>query len=275
MNVSSALFIPADRSDLVGKAQRVDAGAIILDLEDGVGLAAKDSARSQLADHLGTLRSSTRSLVAVRVNHPGTAAFTDDLAALPVGLDAVVVPKLEHGADAGDALGSLEAAGHGGVGVVAGIESAAGVLHAEEVLGMPGISGCYFGAEDLIGDVGGRRSEQGLEVLYARSRVALCARVAEVPALDQIVADFRNDERFADDADQGRSLGYAGKICIHPAQVPLANAAFTPDEHEVAAAREVLAALSGGGVAVVNGQMVDGPMGVAARRTLDRAGLDA
>lgn len=275
MNVRSALFIPADRADLVAKAHRVAAGSIILDLEDGVGFDAKARAREQLATLLATLRAEVASLVAVRINHPASPAFAEDLAALPGGLDAVVVPKLASAGEAADALGALEAAGHGSVGIVAGIESAAGVLHAEDVLGVAGVIGCYFGAEDLIGDLGGRRSEEGLEVLYARSRVAMCARVAGLPALDQIVPDFRNDGRFADDAGHGLALGYTGKVCIHPAQVPLAESAFTPDAFEVEAARAVLAALARGGVAVVEGRMVDEPMGVQARRTLARAGLEA
>lgn len=275
MNVRSALFIPADRADLAAKAGRVAAGAVILDLEDGVGFDAKDSARNQLGTLVESLRAGTSSLLAVRVNHPTSPAFADDLAALPHGLDAVVVPKLDQADHAADALGALEAAGHEGLGLLAGIETAAGVLHAEAVLGTEGVTGCYFGAEDLIGDLGGRRSEEGLEVLYARSHVAICARVAGVPALDQIVADFRDDGRFTEDAAQALALGYAGKMCIHPAQVPLAEAAFTPTEDEIAEARAVLEALRGGGVAVVGGQMVDGPMAEAARRTLARAGLQA
>ena len=275
MNIRSALFIPADRADLVAKAGRVDAGAVILDLEDGVGFDAKASARQQLGELLDLLRETTKSLVAVRVNHPSSPMFSEDLGALPQGLDAVVVPKLAGAAEAADALGALEAAGQAAVGLVAGIETAAGVLNANETLSLRGITGCYFGAEDLVGDLGGRRSAEGLEVLYARSHVAICARVAGIAALDQIVADFGNDDRFLADAAQGRSLGYAGKMCIHPAQVALAESAFTPSADELAEARAILDALSGGGVAVVDGRMVDGPMAEAARRTLARAGLDA
>ena len=275
MNIRSALFIPADRADLVAKAGRVDAGAVILDLEDGVGFDAKASARQQLGELLGLLRETTNSLVAIRVNHPSSPMFSEDLGALPQGLDAVVVPKLASPDEAADALGALETIGHGTAGLIAGIESAAGVLHAEAIVSQPGVSACYFGAEDLIGDLGGRRSAEGTEVLYARSHVAICARVAGVPALDQIVADFGDDERFLADAALGRSLGYAGKMCIHPAQVPIAEQAFTPTPEELAEARAVLAALSAGGVAVVDGRMVDGPMAQAARRTLARAGLDA
>ena len=103
---------------------------------------------------------------------------------------------------------------------------------------------------------------------------ALAARVAGVPLLDMVTTAVRDDDRFAREAREARDLGYAGKLCIHPAQVPLAHAAFTPSAEQQDWARRVLAAsdAAGGGVAVVDGAMVDGPLVAQARRILVLAG---
>ncbi len=125
-------------------------------------------------------------------------------------------------------------------------------------------------------DVGGVRTADNTEVLYARSRVALAARVAEVHAIEQIVADFRDDARYLADAEQARALGYQGKLCIHPAQVALAHRAFTPSAEEVVRARKLLAAYElaaarGEATLDFGGEMVDGPMARRARGVLDAA----
>ena len=99
-----------------------------------------------------------------------------------------------------------------------------------------------FGAEDFISDIGGRRTPEGREVLYARSRVVLAAKAAGLAALDQVVIDIRDDERFRRDAVEGRSLGYTGKMCLLPRQVALANEIFTPDRDEIDWSRRLVAA---------------------------------
>ena len=129
--------------------------------------------------------------------------------------------------------------------LVVGLETALGVADARILLAR-GVSGAYFGAEDFIADIGGRRTGGSEEVLYARSQVCLAARLAGIPAVDQVVTDLADDERFLTDAQAGRNLGYQGKICIHPRQVALAHRVFTPTEAELAHARQVLAAGDGG-----------------------------
>jgi citrate lyase subunit beta/citryl-CoA lyase len=277
----SLLTAPASRPDLMDKAPRSGPDAVFLDLEDGVPPGAKVSARpdaraaaeSLLADH-------PKLLVFVRVNGLSTPWFHDDVAeALPPGLTGVVVPKLESSADVDAAVGALDGAGLGGLRLMAGIESAAGVARVEEVLRAP-VAWCYFGAEDYVADLGGARTPENLEVLYARSRVALAARVAGVHAIDQIVADLRDETRYVHDAEQGRALGYQGKLCIHPAQVALAHQVFTPSSEEVERARRLLAAYDAAaaeGEATIDfeGEMVDEPMARRARATLAAVGDDA
>jgi citrate lyase subunit beta/citryl-CoA lyase len=137
-----------------------------------------------------------------------------------------------------------------------------------------GLVGAYFGAEDYIADMGGYRTAENTEVLYARSQVALAARLAGIAALDQVVTAVRDDAAFRADAQQARALGYAGKLCIHPAQVALTHEVFTPGEAEVAHARAVLAA-SVSGVGLLDGEMVDDVHVRMAHATLARAGAHA
>jgi citrate lyase subunit beta/citryl-CoA lyase len=131
------------------------------------------------------------------------------------------------------------------------------------------VDAVYFGAEDYIADLGGRRTENGAEVLYARSEVRLAAYLAEVAAVDQAVVAIRDDEQFRKDAERGRAIGYAGKICVHPRQVELSHEIFTPSPEEVEHARAVMRAAENG-VAVVDGQMVDDVHVRMARTVLSR-----
>jgi citrate lyase subunit beta/citryl-CoA lyase len=156
--------------------------------------------------------------------------------------------------------------------VMAGIETAAGVWHVAGALGPP-VTAAYFGAEDYVADLGGVRTAAGQEVLYARSRVALAARLAGIPAVDMIVADFGDDDRFLREGAEARSLGYAGKLCIHPRQVPLAHTAFAPAPAEIAEARRVVAAYdeaarAGRAAVAVDGRMIDEPLAAQARAIL-------
>lgn len=120
--------------------------------------------------------------------------------------------------------------------LVAGIETARGIAAVEELLSA-GIAGAYFGAEDYIADLGGRRTACGNEVLYARSGVALAARLSAVSAIDQAVTNLNDEGRFVADAEQGRDLGFAGKLRIHPSQVALARAIFQPTGRDLDHAR--------------------------------------
>jgi len=186
---------------------------------------------------------------------------------------AVVLPKIDS-VDAMDTVArALDAAGLASVGVIAGIETALGVADARAVLGHPRIVAAYFGAEDFIADMGGVRTASNDEVLFARSAVALAGRLAGVPVLDQVVTDFRDDDRFNRECAEARALGYSGKLCIHPGQVTIANTAFVPSAEEVDRARRMLdayAAASAAGVSAIDfeGQMVDEPLAAQARRVL-------
>ena len=272
----SLLFAPASRPDMCAKLPRSGPDGVVLDLEDAVAPAAKAEARGQARAAAVELRRLHPDLaIFVRVNPPGTEWFADDVAeGLAAELTGVVVPKLESTVEVDRAQELLTQAGREHLRLLAGIETAAGVARAAEVLEHPRVDLAYFGAEDFITDMGGVRTDEGLEVLYARSQVALAARLARVPVLDQVVAAFGDDERFLADAAVGRSIGYSGKLCIHPSQVPLANQCFSPSAQDRDRARALLAvwdeALARGEASVaLEGQMVDEPLARRARALLD------
>lgn len=273
----SLLTVPANRLDLVAKAPRSAPDALFLDLEDGVPPAAKEAARADAVEAARQLRVGHPELqVLVRVNGIATPWFAGDVAdALGPDLTGVVVPKVESAADVATVVDALNAAGLPELPILAGVESAAGVARAEELL-RPPVRWCYFGAEDFVADLGGVRTESNREVLYARSRVVLAARLGDVHPVYQILADFRDDDRYRRDAEEARALGYRGKLCIHPAQVPLAHAVFTPSAAEVDRARRLLAAYEeaasrGEATIAFEGEMVDEPMARRARTVLRAA----
>ena len=273
----SLLTVPANRLDLVAKAPRSAPDALFLDLEDGVPPAAKESARADAVEATRLLTSEHPGIqVLVRVNGLATPWFAGDVAeALGPGVAGVVVPKVESAADVEVVVAALGAAGVPTLPILAGVESAAGVARAEEFLRAP-VRWCYFGAEDFVADMGGVRTESNVEVLYARSRVVLAARLGDVHPVDQILADFRDDDRYRRDAREARALGYRGKLCIHPAQVALAHEVFTPSADEVDHARRLLAAYEeaaarGEATIAFEGEMVDEPMARRARTVLATA----
>ncbi|MCU1375496.1 MAG: Citrate lyase subunit beta-like protein, partial [Actinomycetia bacterium] len=227
---------------------------IVLDLEDAVPAAGKVDARTTMREAAAALAGST---VLVRVNPPATEWFEGDVASLPGGLAGVVVPKYEAPLDVG-------------LPVVAGLETVRGVADAGSILA--GTVACYFGAEDYVADLGGVRTAGNAEVQVARALVGMAARLAGIPALDMVTLDFGDTARFVSEATEARALGYAGKLCIHPAQVGPANEAFVPSADEVDRAQRLLAAFEAGGGATVafEGQMVDEVVARQARALLER-----
>lgn len=265
MDVRSVLFLPANRPKLAEKIAAIGPDVAVLDLEDAVRPAEKDQAREIAVTSLAGLDTGNTRMF-VRVNPPNSAWFSADLGAL-AGLDVgVVVPKYENP----DTLETVRAR-IGDVPVVVGLETAHGVANARDLL-TADVDHTYFGAEDYIADLGGRRTPGGLEVLAARSQVVLAARLGGVGSIDQAVVDVRDEKVFATDANAGRALGYSGKICLHPTQVALAHQIFSPTPEEVAHAERVVAAVeSDSGVAVIDSMMVDEVHLRAARAILARA----
>ncbi len=269
----SLLFAPATNTAVIAKIGTRGADAVVIDCEDATPAEFKVAARAAARAAVPEL-AAAGAVVTVRVNAPLSEWFADDIAtALTPGVAAVVVPKIERLDELDEVSRLLDLAGLRDVGVVAGMETALGVADARPLLAHPRVVAGYFGAEDFIADMGGRRTAGNGEVAYARGLVALAGRLGGVPVLDQVVTDFGDDGRFLHESGEAYSMGYSGKLCIHPRQVALANTAFMPSAAEVDRARRLLTAYeqaqaAGRGAIAFEGQMVDEPLAAQARRII-------
>jgi len=270
----SVLFSPGDRPEMLRKAPETGADTVVFDLEDAVAPGRKAKARDAVAAVLADL--DTDCEVWVRATPTGVAA-DDDLAAVAgAGPDGIVLPKVAS-ADDVRTLARLMGEHDLDAPILALVETAAGVLAADEIASADATDALVFGAEDLAADIGATRTDEGTEVLYARERVVVAASAAGVDAIDTLWTDFEDEDGLRTDAAFARDLGYDGKLAIHPAQVPVINDAFTPDPETVDWAERVLDANTAAeaddrGVFEVDGEMVDAPLIRRAERVLDRAG---
>jgi citrate lyase subunit beta/citryl-CoA lyase len=272
----SLLFVPGDRPDRMAKACGSGADALILDLEDAVAADAKDHARTAIAAFLAEPR---RIPLFVRVNPLDSGLIADDLAAvLPAQPDGIVLPKAEGAAS----LAALDAMLTGEVRILPiASETPAAVFTLGSYGGVtPRLCGLTWGAEDLpaaIGAVSAREADGSYTAPYqlARSLTLFGAHAAGVPAIETVYPDFRDLEGLAAYAARGRRDGFSGMMAIHPSQVAIINAAFTPSADEIAHARAIVdlfAAHPGAGALSLNGKMFDAPHLKAARRLLAQAG---
>jgi citrate lyase subunit beta/citryl-CoA lyase len=272
------LFAPASRPDVLAKLPRANPDGVVLDLEDAVAPNAKADAREHSREAGAMLAREHPDLaVYVRVNAIASEWFADDVArGVPAGATGVVVPKLESAAAVREAAAALDRAGLHDVSILAGIETVAGVIDVGEIVREARVTACYFGAEDYTADLGGVRRADSLEVLWPRAQVAAHAARWGVLALDQVVTELRDEAVFRLDAEMGRSLGFRGKLCIHPAQVAWAHSSFAPSAAEVERARRIVEAFdaavaAGAGSIAFEGQMIDEPLARRARAVLAAA----
>jgi citrate lyase subunit beta / citryl-CoA lyase len=305
----SWLFVPGDSERKQAKALESGADALILDLEDSVDPAQLPAARARVRQLLAARSAHSAPELWVRINTPQGRAWREDLAAVfgPAGKRkgssggrqapaGVVLPKVSGPAQLGQVAAHLSA-----------LEKARGLTRGatrllviatetpQGLLSLPQypaalerkravaarLAGLTWGAEDLgaaLGATGRRDAAGALTFTFALARTAclLTAAALGVQAIDGVQVDFRNAAGLTGELAEARRDGFSGKLAIHPAQVDAINAAFTPTEEERAHARAVLAAFAaagGAGVASLDGQMIDRPHLVAARRVLAAAGL--
>ena len=265
----SKLFVPASRPELFAKAMASEADGLSFDLEDAVDEAMKGQAREHLAGFLRSLQPGHGKTIIVRVNGLETPHFAEDLAAIVgPGLDIVNLPKPESADDVracADALAKAEQrAGSPPIRILANIESPRALRCAAEIAtASPRVAGLQAGWGDLIEPLDiDRYNPAMIEALLLAIRVA--AGEGGVWAYDGAYANIKDTEGYRREAESARRLGYLGKSCIHPTQVPIANAVFRPTDAEIAHSLQVVeaarvAAEKGVGAFTVNGKMVDAP----------------
>ncbi|MFI5046737.1 MAG: HpcH/HpaI aldolase/citrate lyase family protein [Acidimicrobiia bacterium] len=263
-SMRSLLFAPGNRPDVCAKLPRSRPDAAVLDLEDAVPPQLRVDARPLVRNEGAELaRAHPEITWYVRVNAVASEWFAGDIAdALGPELDGVVVPKVDTVDQITEVADALARAGLAHLHVLAGLETALGVADARTILDQPAVVAAYFGAEDYIADIGGVRTAGSAETLYARSRVALAARLGGALALDQVVTTLNDEDAYLADARAGRAMGFHGKLCIHPAQVSLARRVFSPSPDDVERARRLVTAYddaiaSGRASIAFEGQMID------------------
>ena len=248
MALRSFLFAPGNHARRVEKALTLPADAVILDLEDAVAISEKPATRELVVAAFGKPR---HGRLYVRVNAYTTDwCYADIVTVARSGLDGIILPKVEIA----DQLRSIDwllanlererGLPIGGIDLVPIIETALGMSNVGAIAGSGSrTKRLAFGAGDYTLDLGMVWSRDEAELLPARSAVVMASRAAGIePPLDTVWADLRDAEGFARSSERAAALGFQGKMCIHPDQIAVTNAAFSPSAQQLSWAKRVVAA---------------------------------
>lgn len=264
MSEKSFLFVPGNRPERFDKACAAGADAVILDLEDAVAAAGKDAARDAVR---AWLRQGGRAWL--RVNGADTPWHAGDLALLDSpGVLGVLLPKAERAEE----LEALARRIKPGTPLIPLVETAIGLWHARELASVPGVQRLAFGSVDFQLDLS--IQGDGEELLFARSQLVLASRVAGVlPPVDGVTVAIDDESVLQADVARARRLGFGGKLCIHPKQVPAIQVGFRAPAADLAWARQVIEAAEAAGHDAVRleGKLVDKPIIDRARALLQEA----
>lgn len=273
------MFVPGNNPGMLQNADIYGADTIILDCEDAVSIAEKDSARNLVYQAIKEMHYKTE--VAVRINHISTPYGWDDLKLilgakpdlirLPMAQNADEIRQIdefitkaeeEHGFPAGSIL------------MMGAIETPKGLRQAYEIAtASPRMVALAIGAEDFIANLKTSRSQSGRELFTARGELLLAARAAGVQCIDTVYSDVNNEEGFKRELELIKEMGFDGKSVVNPRQIPIVHQFFAPTAKEIEHAERVLAAYKEAlakksGVISLNGKMIDLPIVARAERTL-------
>ena len=277
----SKLFVPASQPALFPKAFASTADAICFDLEDSVLPTQKAQARRNLREVLAS-GFNPRQTIIVRVNHVRSADFIDDLsAAVFPAVSVLTLPKVEDPSEIRDAAAVLLALEkernlEQPLAILVTIESPRGLRLAESIATADArVAGLQLGLADLFEPLGIQQNDMSA-AHQVRFRLRLAAGEAGVPCFDSAFSNFKDEEGYVREAEMARSLGFAGKSCIHPDQIALANRIFSPSPEEIAAALRCVeaarqASTAGSGAFALDGHMIDEPFIRRAEAILQRA----
>lgn len=278
----SMLFLPGNSPNILLNADFLGADSIILDLEDAVALTEKDSARILVRNAIRSLNY-TREVI-VRINPVDSPYWQKDLQQiLPVKPDMIMPTKVSCAKDVtvvAEEISRLEAQcgfAENTVKLIPLIETALGVENAYEIASAsPRVAAIFLGGEDFTADMRCKRTKEGTEILYARSRMVLAARAAGVDVYDTPWTDVEDYDGLIEDAKFAKGLGFSGKSSISPRHIPFINEVFSPTEEEIQYAKDVFATIEkakaeGKGVVSLRGKMIDAPIVTRARQVLEAA----
>ena len=279
----SMLFIPGNTPNLLINSPYLGADAVIYDLEDAVSPAEKDSARILVRNTLRSVDLGGRETI-VRINAIDTEYWKKDIDAVaPQRPSILMVPKSSRAEDiqaVDDYVTRVEerlGAPQHAIRLMPLIETALGVENAFSIAAAsPRVAALFLGAEDLTADLRCQRTKEGREIEYARTRLVVAARAANVDVYDTPFTDVNDDEGIWDDARVAKSLGFTGKASISPRHIQAINAVFSPTQAEVDYAYDVMDAIraareQGKGAIALRGKMIDAPIVARAQQTIDMA----
>ena len=281
--IRSMLFLPGNNPNMLINGSVLGADAVIFDLEDAVSPAEKDAARVLVRNTLRYMDFAGCQRI-VRINSTDTAYWKADLdAILPEKPDLILLPKTGTAQDAlmADAyITELEeklGLPANSVGLMPLIETALGVENAFSIASScKRIYALFLGAEDLTADLRCKRTKEGREIEYARTRLVVAARAADVEVYDTPFTDVNDDAGIWTDAELAKALGFTGKASISPRHLEAINQTFSPTIAEIDYAYEVLEAIAmakaqGKGAIALRGKMIDAPIVARAQRTIEMA----
>ncbi|MCF7953626.1 MAG: HpcH/HpaI aldolase/citrate lyase family protein [Spirochaetales bacterium] len=277
------LYVPGSNAGMVKDANIYRSDSIMFDLEDSVSMKEKDTARFLIFNALRTLDYEGTETV-VRINGLDTPFGKDDIRAMVRARpDIIRLPKTESPKDVEDVealvLAEERKNGYeeGTIKLMAAIESPLGVINAYPIAcASRRLIGIAIGAEDFVTAMKTKRSPEGTELLFARSRILIAARAAGINALDTVFSDVNDEEGLIRETEHIKQLGFDGKSIISPRQIAPIHRIFSPKEEEVVFAKRVAEAIKraeaeGSGVISLDGKMVDKPIVERAYRVLDLA----
>ena len=275
--------MPGDDRRKIEKATTLGVDCICMDMEDGVAITRKTEARAVIAQAMKELDFG-KSERCIRINSFGSGFEKFDLvAAIATNPDAIVVPKIETAMQVREISEHIEMyelsskMEVGSIRMLVGVETAKGILNIKEIgEADKRLDAMIFGAEDYAASIGATRTKESTEVLYARSAVVTACAANELQAIDMVYIDFRDVEGLRAEAEEGARLGFSGKQIIHPNQVEVVQAAFTPSDEAIEYAQRVVRAFSasqkeGKGAFALEGKMIDMPLLKNAQKVLERA----
>ncbi|MGI9357721.1 MAG: HpcH/HpaI aldolase/citrate lyase family protein [Rhizobiaceae bacterium] len=270
MLIRSVLFSPATRLDRLPRALTSGADLVVVDLEDGVGEGDKDAARMAVSKLAGNDFDGNAGRIGLRINTIGGAQGIRDMAAL---LDCahwpgvLVVPKVNAAAEVTQ-IASLVAGRD--TRLLITLESAIGLSSATAILSAaPQNALVGYGSADHMAETGGTIGPESLA--WPRGQIVNAAAATGLSVLDGVWLDYKDAAGLEDEARLVKSMGFSGKIAIHPDQIPVINRVFSPTDEELAVARAMIEAsqAAGGGAFSFNGKMVDAPVLARAQRLME------